>query len=186
VALADAEAAAAAESEGAAAVAVAGGGVVGAADGVSAVAAGAGGGGGGPPRMKTNAPTIAPTATTAPTPMNSGVLLFGGGIDALTTGGAAMGELAIGAPSGNRPVLGRRGDSTGAGLADAAAASAFRSMMPESSRSRAVVARGADGAADGDEPPTLAVSALSEKSMEFSSRIPTGAGAARAAGDAPL
>ena len=68
--------------------------------------------------------------------------------------------------------LGQPGDGAGAALA--AAARALRSMMPESSRSRAVVAF---GALDG-ELPTFAVSALSEKSIEFSSRCPVAGAAA--------
>src|SRR6185437_5247848 len=110
--------------------------------------------------------------------MKSGVLLLAGGIEGATTGGAATGAETGGAPSGKRPTSGRRAAAAGAGAA--AAASALRSMMPESSRSRAVVAL---GATDG-ELPTLAVSALSEKSIEFSSRCPVAPGPADAPSDA--
>src|SRR6185503_4761142 len=59
-------------------------------------------------------------------------------------------------------------------------ASALRSMRPESSLSFAVEAFDEVAAAVEAEVPTLAVSALSEKSIEFSSRCPAcGGGAAR-------
>ena len=120
-----------AESDGAA-VAVAGAGVEGSAAAVSIVAACTGDCGGGPPFARRKAPMMAPTATTVPKPMKSGVLFLAGGMEAETTGGAAMGEL--GAPSGKRPVSGRKLDAEDAvlGLAWAAAARALRSMMPES------------------------------------------------------
>ncbi len=186
-ALAVGAAEATAESVGAA-VAVAlgsgGGGVA-----AASVTAGAAGCGGGPAFMNTNAPTMAMAATTAPTPTKIGVLLLGGGVDGETTGGAAIGDPSIGAPSGNSPTSGSRLEVDGCALwLAAAAARALRSMMPESSRLAAVVMRAAAGADEGDAlPPTLAVSALSEKSIEFSSRDPVGPGAgARAAGAAPF
>src|SRR5437764_473957 len=87
--------------------------------------------------------------------------------------GPAAGPLGLGPPATLVLALGS------ADAAAALAAGALRSMMPESSRSLAVVTL------DADEPPLGAtlVSALSEKSIEFSSRWP---GAAAAGGRAAI
>lgn len=94
------------------------------------------------------------------------MLLFAfGGSAAIDTGAATGGGARTGAPSGNRPTVSIIGEVALATGAAGAAASAFRSMRPESSLV-AVVELVFAGAAVVD------VSALREKRTEFSSRLP--------------